>query len=83
MENDKYKVLIIDDDKFLLDIYTVKFKENGLIVDTATGGEEALEKLRENKNYDILLLDIVMPVMDGFAFLEKRKRKILLQNLSL
>ncbi|MBU3968640.1 response regulator [Patescibacteria group bacterium] len=73
MENDKYKVLIIDDDKFLLDIYTVKFKENGLVVDTAIGGEEALEKLRENKNYDILLLDIVMPVMDGFAFLEKKK----------
>lgn len=75
MENDKYKVLIIDDDKFLLDIYTVKFKESGLIVDTATGGEEALVKLRENKNYDILLLDIVMPVMDGFAFLEKKKEE--------
>ncbi|TSD02678.1 MAG: two-component system, chemotaxis family, response regulator CheY [Parcubacteria group bacterium Athens0714_16] len=75
MENDKYKVLIIDDDKFLLDIYTVKFKESGLIVDTATGGEEALAKLRENKNYDILLLDIVMPVMDGFAFLEKKKEE--------
>lgn len=80
MENNKYKVLIIDDDKFLLDIYTVKFKENGLEVNTAVSGEDALEKLRENSNYDIILLDIVMPVMDGFAFLEKKKEEKLAPN---
>jgi len=80
MENEKYKVLIIDDDKFLLDIYTVKFKESGLVVDTAISGEDALEKLRENKNYDVILLDIVMPVMDGFAFLEKKKEEKLAPN---
>lgn len=80
MENNKYKVLIVDDDKFLLDIYTVKFKENGLEVNTAISGEDALERLRENSNYDIILLDIVMPVMDGFAFLEKKKEEKLAPN---
>ena len=75
-----YKVLIIDDDKFLLDIYTVKFKEHGFIVDTVIGGEEALEKLREEPDYDILLLDIVMPIMDGYAFLERMRAENLAPN---
>lgn len=66
------KILIVDDDKFLLDIYSLKFKSKGYEVDTAFGGEEAIKKLRDNKP-DILLLDIVMPGMDGIETLQKIK----------
>jgi len=68
----KKKILIVDDDKFLLDIYSLKFKSDGFEVDTAFGGEEAIKKIAESKP-DILLLDIVMPSMDGIETLEKIK----------
>lgn len=63
------KILIVDDDKFLLDIYSLKFKSGGFEVDTAFGGEDALKKIREDAP-DILLLDIVMPGMDGIEVLQ-------------
>ena len=69
---EKKKILIVDDDKFLLDIYSLKFKSGGFEVDTAFGGEEAIKKIKESKP-DILLLDIVMPGMDGIEALQKIK----------
>jgi len=65
----KYKILIIDDDRFLLDVYSVKFGENGHDVVTAFGAEEAIEKIKKDDNFDAVVLDIVMPDMDGFEFL--------------
>jgi CheY-like chemotaxis protein len=65
------KVLIVDDDSFLLDMYALKFKQSGFDVDTALGSVPALEKFRGGVNPDVILLDIVMPVMDGFELLEK------------
>jgi two-component system, OmpR family, alkaline phosphatase synthesis response regulator PhoP len=64
------KILIVDDDKFLLDIYSLKFNEGGYDVDVAFSGAEALEKIKKEKP-DILLLDIVMPEMDGLELLKK------------
>lgn len=66
------KILIVDDDKFLLDIYSLKFKSGGFEIDTAFDGEDALKKIREAAP-DILLLDIVMPGMDGIEVLKKIK----------
>jgi len=80
---DKYKVLIIDDDKFLLDVYSVKFKEYGHTVITAFGGEEAIEKIKEDDNFDAIILDIVMPGMDGFEFLVKLRDNKLAKNSKL
>lgn len=71
----KYDILIIDDDKFLLDMYSVKFNEQGFKVDVAFGGEEALKKLRDGYAPDVILLDIVMPGVDGFEFLEKMQKE--------
>jgi CheY-like chemotaxis protein len=65
-----YTVLIVDDDKFLLDMYRKKFENDGAIVDAAVGSEEALTKLRNGAKPDILLLDIIMPTMDGLELLE-------------
>jgi CheY-like chemotaxis protein len=64
------KVLIIDDDSFMLDMYGLKFKERGFAVDTSLNGKDALKKLREGLSPDVILLDIIMPGVDGFEILE-------------
>lgn len=63
------KIFIVDDDKFLLDMYTFKFKEKGFEVIQAFGSVDALSKLKGGIVPDIMLLDIVMPTMDGFELL--------------
>lgn len=70
----KKKILIVDDDKFLLDMYALKFGQNEeFAVNTALGSEEALQKLKEGLAPDVVLLDIVMPKMSGLELLEKIK----------
>jgi DNA-binding response OmpR family regulator len=63
------KILIVDDDVFLLDMYTIKFREAGFEIDYATEGQSAKEKMIKN-HYDVILLDIVMPNLDGFSLLK-------------
>lgn len=69
------KIFIVDDDKFLLDMYTLKFKEKGFEVTQAFGSIDALNKLKGGIIPDIVLLDIVMPTMDGFEFLALMKNE--------
>lgn len=71
MENKK--ILIVDDDSFLLDMYALKFSQAGYDVTTALGAIPALEQLRGGFVPNIILMDIVMPVVDGFEFLEKMR----------
>lgn len=78
--SEKHKILIIDDDEFLLDMYAMKFKEEGFEVDIAPSAKEAIEKIKGGLSPEITLLDIVMPGMDGFEFLEAVKKDNLLQN---
>ena len=78
--DNKYKILIIDDDKFLLDVYSVKFKEFGHNILTAFGGEEALQKIKKDGSFDAIVLDIVMPEMDGFEFLASLRENKLAQK---
>jgi len=66
------KILIVEDDPFLIDIYTTKLKDSGFSVEVAKEGESALRKLTEEK-FDLLLLDIVLPQIDGWEILEKVK----------
>ena len=66
MEGEKRKILIVDDDTFLLDMYALKFSQNSFEVHTASGGEQAIEKLKGGLTPDIILMDIIMPGMDGF-----------------
>ncbi len=77
------KIFIVDDDSFLLDMYALKFSQSGYDVTTALGALPALEKLRTGTYVpDIILLDIVMPVVDGFEFLEKmRSEKLALSAI--
>ena len=75
MPTSPYRLYLVDDDRFLLDMYAVKFKGGGHEVIAFSGGEEVLKSLRENPQPDALLLDIVMPGMTGFEVLEAIKRE--------
>ncbi|KKW21645.1 MAG: Response regulator receiver domain protein (CheY-like) [Parcubacteria group bacterium GW2011_GWC2_52_8c] len=68
--NKKTKVLIIDDDPYISEMYLLKFKEAGFDVETGADGKEAIEKTT-SWTPDVLLLDIVMPVYDGFDVLRR------------
>jgi len=63
------KIFLIDDDQFLLDMYTIKFSKAGYEVKTADSTAIALKSLRDGYVPDIMLSDIVMPDMDGLDLL--------------
>lgn len=74
------KLFIIEDDIFISKIYEKKLTKEGFDVNVAHDGKEALSKL-EATEPDIILLDLVMPNMDGFGLLEKMKKSKRLQNV--
>ena len=78
-----YSVLLVDDDRFLLDIYSLKFKECGCNVIAFSSAEKALEKLREGIAPNVVLLDIIMPSMSGFDFLETIQKENLAPNATI
>ena len=90
MEGQKKKILIVDDDNFLLDMYALKFSQNNFEVHTASNGLQVIEKLKAGLVPDVVLVDIIMPEMDGFEMLEKMNTdklspstvKIILSNKS-
>lgn len=73
MENEKKKILIVEDDVFISDIYQVKFSQESYETAVAVNGLEALKKL-ESFQPDVILLDIIMPQMDGIETLKKIKK---------
>lgn len=68
------KILLIEDDLYILKIYTNKLKMNGFDVSVATTGEEGLHKASTEKP-DLVLLDLMLPGIDGFQVLEDLKNK--------
>jgi DNA-binding response OmpR family regulator len=74
------KILLIEDDSFLIDIYTTKLKESGFSVEVASEGEEAIRKVKEGK-FDLVLLDIVLPKVDGWDILRQIKAESKLDDL--
>ncbi|MCX6715963.1 MAG: response regulator [Candidatus Taylorbacteria bacterium] len=69
------KVLFVDDDKFLLDMYALKFAKAGYEVKTADSTESALKLVKEGYTPDIMLVDIIMPGMDGLELVSTLRRE--------
>jgi DNA-binding response OmpR family regulator len=80
MADDKKTILLVEDDAFVSDIYQTKLGQEGFFVLVAENGIEAMKRLEE-KIPDIVLLDIVMPYMDGMEVLKKMKENSKWQNI--
>ena len=65
----KKKVLLVDDDSFLLNMYSLKFEKNNYEIVPSLSSQDALNKLKEGFKPDILILDVIMPGMDGIDLL--------------
>ena len=74
-ENKQKTILIVDDDTFLLNMYVTKFQKAGYEVNTARSGVEVLKKLEEGYRPNIMLLDVVLPGMDGIELLKEIQMK--------
>ncbi len=70
----KFHILIVDDDAFILNMYVAKFSKEGHTIDTARSGEEVITKLREGTPPDAVLLDVVLPGMDGLEALAQIRK---------
>lgn len=75
------KILIAEDDLFITRAYMSAIKSAGYEIESAVNGEEALEKIRANRP-DLVILDLMMPVMNGFEFLEAIKADPELKDIS-
>lgn len=64
------KILVVEDDTFLRDIYTEVLSKAGYHVESAEDGEKGLAKIQQG-NWDLVLLDIIMPVMSGVDVMKK------------
>ena len=67
------KILIIEDDSFLSEMYSTKLTQDGFEVEVAVDGKQGMDKIKNIKP-DLVLLDIVLPKMDGFEILENTKK---------
>lgn len=87
---DPKKILLVDDDFYTRDLYEEVLKEAGYKVEVAVNGKDGLSLIKEHK-YDLVLLDIMMPIIDGLMVLNTLKKEgnglntgniIILTNLS-
>jgi CheY-like chemotaxis protein len=69
------KLLLVDDDAFLRDMYGTKFTECGHVVHTAENSVIALNKINKESHYDVILLDMVMPGMTGVEMIAEIKER--------
>lgn len=67
------KILVAEDDQFLSDAYATKLTQAGYELEKAFDGQEVLQKL-ETYSPDVIILDLVMPKLDGYSVLEQLKQ---------
>ncbi len=80
MTDKKTKVLIIEDEEMLVNMYISKFEKEGYEIEKALNGREGLEKVK-SYNPEIILLDVIMPEMDGFMVLKQLKSEASTKNI--
>lgn len=66
-------ILLVDDDKFLLDMYAMKFTQRGYTVHASPSAKDAIAVLEQGFAADVVLFDLIMPEFDGFQLLEKMR----------
>ena len=85
------RILLVDDDLYIRDVYLEILQSDGFIVDTGINGEEGLAKIQQG-GYDLIILDVMMPKLDGIGVLDVLQKSppkqkngpiILLTNLGL
>lgn len=77
----KGKILLIDDDSFLLDMYSLKFKNGGYEVHSVNNPSEAITLIKEGDDkFDIVLFDIIMPGIGGWGFIEAVRKENLIPD---
>jgi CheY-like chemotaxis protein len=74
------KILLVEDDGILVEMYQAKFELEGHEVEVATNGEECLERLQDYKP-ELILLDILMPKLNGFHVLKEIKKQPELRSI--
>lgn len=74
MKNEKFTIILAEDEADLMEVYSIALGEKFNLL-TAKNGKEVFERLEENnEEVDLIVLDIVMPKMDGFDTLRKLKK---------
>lgn len=73
-EKNSKKVLIVEDEQALATTLQLKFQKSGFIAKSVANGDEALKELNKS-NYDVIILDLIMPKKDGFATLVELRQR--------
>ncbi len=82
MEKGKKKILIVEDEDALLDLYALKFAELGFDVLKAGNGDEGIA-LAKTEVPDLILLDIIMPYTDGYTMIRALKEELRTRDISI
>lgn len=80
IDKSDFHILITEDNEDLSMIYSTKLVAEGYSVATAGNGKEAFDRIREQMP-DLILLDIIMPKMDGLEFLRKAQKEKMVENV--
>jgi DNA-binding response OmpR family regulator len=75
LKNQKTRILVVEDDKFLRELLIRKLETAGFEVSSAFDGQEALKKIKEGLP-QLILLDLVLPGVDGFEILRQIKEDV-------
>lgn len=71
----KIKVMLVDDDDFLVDMYSAKFAASGIEIIPVNSGIMLIDKLKKGEKADMILLDIVLPQLNGIETLEQIRKE--------
>jgi DNA-binding response OmpR family regulator len=74
------KILIVEDEQFLMQALKDSLKQEGFLVESAVNGDEAMDRIEE-QHPDLILLDLLMPKRDGFYVLEELKKNPKLKSI--
>ncbi len=80
MEAKDFTILLVEDDKFLVDIFATRLKSAGYSVLVANDGESGLQVATEHHPH-LILLDVIMPQMDGYEVLAKLKQQDMTKDI--